>query len=136
MTVETNQEQQTINVGFQKGNQHGKVLKAGKGTGRKPGVKTQAIEFEKTYPNAVYDLLTTLYNKGLDGDKDSAIYVIDRLRGRPSSSTDLRIKGQFTVSPEEYKQIGTEIYEIRNKEAQFITDNATKLLKEGDPSLE
>ena len=94
------------------------------------------IEFEKTYPGAVNELLLTLYNKGLSGDRESAIYVIDRLRGRPSSSTDLRIKGQITVSPEEYKQIGSEIYEIRNKEVQFIADNATKLLKEGDSSLE
>ena len=136
MTVITDTPIQPKYRGFQKGNQHGRVPKAGKGVGPKKGVKTQAIEFEKEHPTAVYDLLTTLYNKGLQGDKDSAIYVIDRLRGRPGNSTQLQIKGQITISPEEYRELGSEINEIRSQESAFIEDNVPKLLTQGDPSVD
>lgn len=123
--------------GFQPGNKHGKIPKAGKGTGRKKGMRTQVIEFEKTYPEAVDKLLAMLYHKGLEGHVESATYVIDRLRGRPHTTGNLQIKGKILFSPEEYFQLGTQIDGLRTDEDQFIEEHKPKLLNEGqEPSLE
>ena len=61
---------------FQKGNTLGKA-------GRTPSIKTQVKDFIKEHPYAVETLMTVLYEAGIKGDRESAIYVIDRIKGKP-----------------------------------------------------
>lgn len=60
---------------FQKGNKFGK--------GRPPKLKTQVKDFIKEHPYAVETLMTTLYEKGIQGDREAAMYIIDRIKGKP-----------------------------------------------------
>lgn len=72
---------------FEKGH---KLAKGGKreGAGRKKSPATIRKEvkrdFETEYPNAYFELLLKEYGKGIQGNSQSAQYVMDRLRGRPS----------------------------------------------------
>ena len=78
---------------FQKGN------KLGKGQPKK--LKTQIKDFIKAYPNAVATLMQILYEKGIEGDKDAATYVIDRIEGKPKISVDSRVKHELEFTAED-----------------------------------
>ena len=53
--------------------------------GRKPSIKTQLKRFEEKHPEAYDKLMEVLYDSGLDGHSLDAQYVIDRLKGKPTS---------------------------------------------------
>jgi len=57
------------------------------GPGRPPKLKTQVKNFIKEHPYAVETLMTVLYEAGIKGDRESAIYVIDRIKGKPKAIT-------------------------------------------------
>ena len=56
------------------------------GPGRPPKLKTQVKDFIKEHPYAVETLMTTLYEKGIEGDRESAMYIIDRIKGKPKAT--------------------------------------------------
>jgi len=59
------------------------------GPGRPPKLKTQVKNFIKEHPYAVETLMTVLYEAGIKGDREAAIYVIDRIKGKPKAVTGL-----------------------------------------------
>ena len=63
-------------------------LRGGKreGAGRPKKLKTQVKDFIKEHPYAVETLMKTLYDMGVDGDRDAAQYIIDRIKGKPKIS--------------------------------------------------
>ena len=61
--------------GFQKNN------KLGRGQPKK--LKTQVKDFIKEHPYAVETLMKTLYDMGIKGDREAAVYIIDRIKGKP-----------------------------------------------------
>ena len=63
---------------FKKGNTFGK--------GRPPKLKTQVKDFIKEHPYAVETLMTVLYERGIKGDREAAIYIIDRIKGKPKAT--------------------------------------------------
>lgn len=66
---------------FQKGNKFGK--------GRPPKLKTQVKDFIKEHPYAVETLMTTLYEMGIEKDREAAMYIIDRIKGKPKAITGM-----------------------------------------------
>ena len=71
---------------FQKGNKLGK--------GQKKKVKTQVKDWIKAHPLAVSELMQALYDAGKKGDTESAKYVIDRIKGKPTAHTDITSDGE------------------------------------------
>jgi len=92
--------------------------------GRPKKIKTQVKDFIKEHPYAVETLMKTLYDMGIEGDREAAVYIIDRIKGRPSQSIDQRITGQVTITPD-MRKLAVMYDEIDAKEEQ-------KLLKEED----
>ena len=92
-------------------------------SGPRKKLTTQYDEWIKDNPIKVATLLDILYQKGLNGDKDAAIYVIDRVLGRPRQAIDASIKGEILITPDMRVLAAREMLEIREEE--------TKLLKEG-----
>ena len=68
---------------FQKGHKFGK--------GRPPKAKKQAKDWIEAHPYAVGALMQVLYEKGIDGDREAATYVIDRIKGKPKQQTDIEM---------------------------------------------
>ncbi len=64
--------------GFQPGNKLGK--------GRPKKLKTQVKDFIKEHPYAVETLMKILYEKGIAGDRECAMYIIDRIKGKPKAT--------------------------------------------------
>lgn len=91
-------------------------------SGRRKKQITELADWVEANKGKVTDLLEALYTRGLEmqsvkcpkcqnsfeikscGDRESAIYVIDRILGRPHQSQDLRIKaGVLTFTPDDYE---------------------------------
>ncbi len=87
--------------------------------GRTKKLKTQVKDWIKDNPGAVGELLQKLYERGMDGDKDCAIYVIDRIQGRPRQSLDARVSKEIILTADDYELI-----------AQLLASD-TKLITEG-----
>ena len=52
--------------------------------GGRPKKKSTIIkDFVKEHPYAVETLMNVLYGMGIKGDRESATYVIDRIKGKP-----------------------------------------------------
>ena len=107
--------------------QKGERLKLGipnPNAGRKPGRKTLIKRWDKDNPLAVAQLMEVLYQAGLEevgircphcnnkvvvsklADKDCAMYVVDRLRGRPRQEIDQRVKVlQLSVSGDDLARL-------------------------------
>ncbi len=75
---------------FKKGNKFGK--------GRPPKLKTQVKDFFKEHPYAVETLMLTLYEKGIEGDRESAMYIIDRIKGKPKVTVGMDEEDKKLVS--------------------------------------
>lgn len=73
---------------FQKGNQYAKGKKQG---GRPPKPETVIRNFIKDHPKAYGELMSKLWQQGLEGDITAAQYVCDRLKGKPGVKIDLEI---------------------------------------------
>ena len=56
------------------------------GAGRPKKLHTQVKDFVKEYPQAVEELMVTLYELGIKGDIEAAKYVIDRIKGKPKAT--------------------------------------------------
>jgi hypothetical protein len=67
-------------MGFQKGNKHGAVPKAGKGVGPKPKAVTEAKKLE--LEGLVPDALKVIKLKLAEGDPDMAKWVYEQARGK------------------------------------------------------
>ena len=72
-------------MGFQKGNKFGK--------GRPKSKRRQVADWVKEHPYAVAELYQTLYEKGIKGDRESAMYIIDRIKGKPMQQTKVELEG-------------------------------------------
>ncbi len=75
---------------FEKGNKYGKGG-AKPGAGRPPKPETVIRNFIKDHPKAYGELMSKLWQQGLEGDITAAQYVCDRLKGRPGVKIDLDI---------------------------------------------
>ena len=85
------------------------------GSGPRPSLKTQFKDWLEDNPRAYDELMTMLYKKGIDGDKDAAQYVIDRLKGRPHQSQDIRVKAVPDFTAEDYEDLDR-LTELRRQE--------------------
>lgn len=76
--------------------------------GRKPLRITQYKEWFDANPHKIVELLEVLYNLGMKGDKDAAIYVINRIAGTPKQTIDQRtLNVDFT--PDDYLKLLPEL---------------------------
>lgn len=106
---------------FQKGNTLGKA-------GRPKKVKTQVKDWIKAHPFAVSALMQSLYDEGIKGDREAAIYIIDRIKGKPTQQTALDISGG--------QQLGVglvvELFKILTERQKAIESREVKALPPGD----
>lgn len=103
-------------VGFQPGNKLGK--------GRPPKLKTQVKDFIKEHPYAVETLMTTLYEKGISGDREAAMYIIDRIKGKPKATIGIDEEDRDLLK-------AATVVEFFK-----LMDSHTKLLEEGKDAIE
>tara|TARA_Y100000310_G_C20445372_1_gene698139 strand:- start:235 stop:612 length:378 start_codon:yes stop_codon:yes gene_type:complete len=68
------------------------------GPGRPKKLKTQVKDFIKEYPQAVEQLMVTLYELGIKGDIEAAKYVIDRIKGKPKATIGIDEQDKELVS--------------------------------------
>ena len=68
------------------------------GPGRPPKLKTQVKDWIKEHPYAVAALMQVLYEKGIDGDRECAMYVIDRIKGKPKATIGMDAEDKGLVS--------------------------------------
>ena len=54
--------------------------------GRPKKLQTQVKDFIKEHPYAVETLMKVLYEMGIEGDREAAIYIIDRIKGKPKAT--------------------------------------------------
>lgn len=54
--------------------------------GKAKAIKTQVKDFIKEHPYAVETLMTTLYEMGIEKDREAAMYIIDRIKGKPKAT--------------------------------------------------
>ena len=84
--------------------------------------ETQYDDWIRANPGKIVSLLEVLCDKGLDGDREAAIYVIDRVLGRPRQEIDQRVKVlQLSVSGDDLARL-----QLKYEEAErLLLDNAT-----------
>lgn len=70
---------------------------------------------DKNFP-AIFQVII---DKALKGDKECAIYLVDRRLGRPHQSIDNRIKADITVTAEQYR---IAIKEAEEYEREFLKE--------------
>ena len=70
-------------------------------SGRKKSFSKQIENALEQVDANIEAIFQTLITKAIEGDKDCAIYLIDRRLGRPHSSLDARIKGELHISADE-----------------------------------
>ena len=101
-------------------------LRGGKreGAGRPKKLKTQVRDFIKEYPQAVEELMLTLYDKGISGDREAAMYIIDRIKGKPKATVGIA---------EEDKELLTVATVLAFRK---MMDEDRKQLEEGKDALE
>ena len=91
------------------------------GTGRPKKLSTMIKDFQEEHPKAYDELMNILMDMAKNGDKDSAIYIIDRLKGRPHISIDSRLTGTIEVNHKAILERANEI------EQSFIEGNYIEL---------
>lgn len=70
-------------------------------SGRKPTRVTEYKQWFDMNPGKIVELLEMLYEMGKNGDREAAIYVINRIAGTPKQSIDQRnVNVDFT--PDDY----------------------------------
>ena len=62
-------------------------------SGRKKVVSTLMNEAMERVDEYIPELFNKLIEKGLQGDREALIYLIDRRMGKPKQQTDLDLKG-------------------------------------------
>jgi hypothetical protein len=68
-------------------------------------------------------LLEVLIAKAKGGDRDSAIYLLDRVLGRPAQSIDNRVKVQLAYSADDYQAA---IRDVTDAEVKLLTEASTE----------
>ena len=95
------------------------------GPGRPKKKITLIKDFVKANPYAVEVLMQTLYDLGIKGDRESAMYIIDRIKGKPKSSTDIKMEGIEKIGTgfvvELYKLMAQKRLELIEGERKQIT---------------
>ena len=72
-------------------------------SGRKPSRITDYKRWFDANPDKIVNLLDMLYNKALtDNDREAAIYIIDRVAGRPRQEIDNRTSITLLPTPDDY----------------------------------
>jgi len=117
---------------FQKGHKFSKGG-ARPGAGRKPSQTTQRKRFLEKYPDAFEKLLEAEYKKGLQGNSDSAQYVMDRIAGRPHQSIDQRTKLTLDLTGDD---LALAIEEAMQEEALLLGPGGTKPLPRLENALD
>ena len=108
-------------MGFQLGNQ------AAKGKGRPKRNKTVNKEFSDKHPYAYEEMMEILYNKAkLKNDSNSALAVIERLRGKATVKTEAAVLGVI-ISLDDLKR---QVLELGGIDVQ------RQRLTEGSPLIE
>ena len=74
-------------------------------SGRKPNLKTVLDKALLMIDADIEGIIGTLIKKALDGDRDSAIYLLDRRLGRPRQEIDQRVSAIVKMTPEEYETV-------------------------------
>ncbi|KKL94512.1 hypothetical protein LCGC14_1863990 [marine sediment metagenome] len=97
---------------FQKGHKLSK--------GRPPKIKKQVKDWIQAHPYAVAELMQVLYEQGIDGDREAATYIIDRVKGRPKQAIDQTIKGQILITPDMRALAVREMLEVKADEAKLL----------------
>ena len=105
--------------------------------GGRPKKKITIIkDFVKAHPYAVEELMNTLYEAGVKGDRESAMYIIDRLRGKPRSATDINISGLETLGTatvrEIFKIARGEVLELKEGEFALQGQGESQGVSEGE----
>ena len=100
---------------FQKGHKLSK--------GRPKSKKTQVKDWIQAHPYAVAELMQVLYEQGIEGDREAATYIIDRVKGRPKQAIDQKVTGQILITADMRAVAAREMLEVNAEE--------TRLLKEG-----
>lgn len=62
-------------------------------SGRKPKRITEIKRWVEANQSRIFELLDVLTERGLKGDREAAVYVIDRVLGKPKVEIDQRVKG-------------------------------------------
>ena len=71
-------------------------------SGRKPTRITEYKQWFDENPGKIVDLLEMLYNRAITSqDREAAIYIIDRVAGKPKQSIDQRTLN-IDFSPDDY----------------------------------
>lgn len=77
-------------------------------SGRKPLRITEYKQWFDANPHKIVELLEVLYEMGVKGDRDAAIYVINRIAGTPKQTIDQRtLSVDFT--PDDYLKLLPEL---------------------------
>lgn len=71
-------------------------------SGRRPKAVTSLREEAEKYPGRALQLLESIYERGLAGDKDCAIYYCDRMLGKPKQQIDMDARMTLEPSPDQY----------------------------------
>lgn len=95
--------------------------------GRKPSKKTIIKRFELAYPKAYDILMGKLFEMALQGDAESARYVIDRLKGRPKQAIDQTISGRIEISPDERKLAAIMRLELARLSLELVSEAPLQL---------
>lgn len=71
-------------------------------SGRKKSISTLVAEAIDGVDQRLPEILQVLIEKALAGDKECAIYLVDRVLGRPRIEVDQRMKTEIHLRPDEY----------------------------------
>jgi len=105
---------------FQKGHKFGK--------GRPKSKKHQVDDWVKAHPYAVAELMQALYDKGIQGDRESAMYVIDRIKGKPKQQTEIDLQGGEELGAATIAMLMGKLHQAQ----QQLNDGSMPLLNHGN----
>ena len=77
-------------------------VKGRSGRKRVPG-KAISMALDRVAERDLPEIIAKLVEKAKNGDKDCAIYILDRVLGRPHQSIDARIKGDIEVNADKLR---------------------------------
>ena len=103
---------------FEKGNKLGK--------GRPKKIKAQVKDWIEAHPYAVAELMQVLYEQGIEGDREAATYIIDRVKGRPKQAIDQTVKGQILITPDMRALAAKEMLELEAEETKLLNTTMGK----------
>lgn len=88
----------------------------------------QYDDWVKENPGKIVELLESLYEAGVKGEREAAIYVIDRILGRPRQAQDVNLTGKMLVmTPDTLELANRRLIEIKEEETKLIEEyNATE----------